>query len=161
MKDIFGYLKVRHKIRTLMDLSLDKPEAMIWFKDYPIYCIWITKQMNQDFDLPQSNIFVHDFKNGLISNYIIKERDYYDLGWCGDFVERLNSDEILPAMNTLRHCINVVINVGSEEHDSDMEYITLMSESGFIFNSEETNILRSRTPAKNQIKKSLMFFNRI
>lgn len=167
MVDVFGYLLVRHEIKSVLDIGCGYGATMKWFSENGLCRVvgiegWEDAIAGSEV---RDRIIKHDFTDG-----ICPVSEEFDLAWSAEFLEHVDSRYIHNYMRSFQCCRMAVIThaePGQPGHhhvncQSDDYWIDVFSRHGFRHNHDETSLLR-RTDRWHAGwgRRTLMVFNRI
>lgn len=147
MIDCWGYLLVKHEIKSVLDVGCGYGHALQWFATNGLCQI---KGVEGDPEaveksLVPGHVVLHDFTKGPAPI-----AQPFDLCWCAEFVEHVEQKYIPNYMKAFQLCRHLVMTHG-EPGQAGHHHVTLkttnwwrliLKEYGFEFDEDETALLR-------------------
>lgn len=166
MVDVWGYLLVRHEVKSVLDVGAGYGHALQWFATHGLCQIKGIEGWPEAVEksLVPGHVILHDFTTGPAPI-----AQPFDLCWCAEFVEHVAEEFIPNYMKAFQLCRHLVMTHGEpgqagHHHvncQSDGYWVAQMAAYGFDFNMDETKLLRRtdrwRAPWG---RRSLMSFSR-
>jgi cyclopropane fatty-acyl-phospholipid synthase-like methyltransferase len=167
MVDVFGYLLVRHEIKSLLDVGCGYGATMKWFADNGLCHVQGIDGCEDAYagSLMQSQTLLHDFTTGPAPL-----TETYDLAWSAEFLEHVEEQYMANYMAAFQRAKLVIVTHGEPgQHghhhvncQDDEYWIDKFLSNGFKFNANETALLRRTDRWRSGWgRRSLMSFSKI
>lgn len=149
MTDVWGYLLVRHEVKSVLSIGEGYGHCVKWFAENGL-CV--VKAIDGDPDVasgyvgPKDTLLIHDFTKGPAP-----VGTPFDLAWSAEFLEHVEEQYIPNYMGAFQLCRRAVVTHG-EPGQYGHHHVTLKSsgwwrskfaEYGFELDDEETRLLRA------------------
>lgn len=168
MPDVWGYLLVKYEIKSVLDVGCGFGHAMKWFAEHGLCEVkglegW--KEAIAKSIAPPGSVLEHDFED----RAPLPVAQPFDLGWCAELLEHVDSMHLFRVFEALHLC-RYVVATHAEPGQAGHHHVNCQTTDywidqfrvyGFEHRAEETALLRRtdrwRAPWG---RRTLMFYER-
>ena len=129
MPDVWGYLAVKHQVKSVLDIGCGYGHAMKWFNGFLINVRGVEgwdEAINNH--LLKHCVVKHDYNKGPAP--LGDER--FDLCWCAEFVEHVDERFIPHYMQDMQRC-RIVCITHAEPFQNGHHHVTLKDDEWWIY----------------------------
>lgn len=165
LPDIFDRLKLKYRIKSVIDVGCGEGNGTRWWYDNGVHVIGVDgfEQYIENNRIPKENLILHDYTKGpLFLNQV------FDLGWTSEFVEHVEEKYVVNFLATLAFCKHICMTFatpGQSGHHhvncQDEDYwIGQMHSIGFKIDRQETEAMRDTGRNTSYGRRTLTLFHR-